>query len=101
MKNKNFYKIRKCRICDTRSLIQVVDLKKQFIQGSFIHKDYPKPYMNKIPLKLVLCKKCSLLQTSHTVNKKLLYSNYWYSSGINHTMKVHLRDLANEILKFL
>ncbi len=101
MKNKNFYKIRKCRICFNRSLIPVIDLKKQYIQGSFIHKDYPKPFMKKIPLKLVLCKKCLLVQTSHTVNKKLLYSNYWYSSGINHTMKVHLRDLAKEILRFM
>ena len=101
MKNKNFYKIRKCRICNSKSLKLIIDLKKQFIQGSFVHKNYPKPYMNKIPLKLVLCNKCSLVQTSHTVNKKLLYQNYWYSSGINNTMRAHLKNLANETLRFI
>ena len=39
-----------------------------------------------------------LVQTSHTVNKKLLYSNYWYSSGINSTMREHLKKLAKDIM---
>ena len=93
---KNFFKIKCCRICKNKSLEEVVDLKKQFIQGSFIKKNFPIPYSYKIPLKLLLCKKCFLVQTSHTVNKSLLYSNYWYSSGINSTMKIHLNEIANE-----
>ena len=94
---KNFYKINACRICKSKKLIKIVDLKKQYIQGSFIKKNYPKPFSKKIPLELLLCKKCSLVQTSYTVNKKLLYSNYWYSSGINLTMRNHLKDLAEEV----
>ena len=94
---KNFYKINKCRICKSKKLLKVIDLKKQYIQGSFIKKNFPTPFSKKIPLKLVLCKDCLLVQTSHTVNKKLLYSNYWYSSGINSTMRNHLKNLAKDI----
>lgn len=96
---KKFYKIKSCRICKSKKIIKIVDLKKQYIQGSFIKKNHPKPFIEKIPLELLLCKKCSLVQTSYTVNKNLLYSNYWYSSGINLTMKNHLKDLAGEIQK--
>ena len=96
---RNYYKINCCRICKSKKLIKIIDLKKQYIQGSFI-KNYPQPFKQKIPLELLLCKKCSLVQTSYTVNKGLLYRNYWYSSGINSTMKTHLKDLAKEVKNF-
>jgi hypothetical protein len=97
---RNYYKINCCRICKSKKLIKIIDLKKQYIQGSFIKKNYPQPFKQKIPLELLLCKKCSLVQTSYTVNKGLLYRNYWYSSGINSTMKTHLKDLAKEVKNF-
>ena len=89
-----FYKIKKCRICCSGNLQEIVDLKKQYIQGSFIKKNNPKPYLKKIPLLLVLCKNCSLVQLSHTVSKEILYKNYWYESGINYTMRNHLQKLT-------
>ena len=96
---KNYYKINCCRVCGSKKLVKIIDLKKQYIQGSFIKKNYPSPFKKKIPLELLLCKNCSLVQTSYTVNKSLLYRNYWYSSGINTTMKNHLKDLAQEVEK--
>ena len=35
---KAFYKINKCRICNNSNLKTVIDLKKQYIQGSFKKK---------------------------------------------------------------
>jgi len=98
----NFYKINKCRICGSKNLKDIIDLKKQYIQGSFIKKNNPKPYLKKIPLLLILCQKCSLVQLSHTVSKEILYKNYWYESGINSTMRNHLKQLtltASNLLK--
>ena len=89
-----YIKINKCRICNSKKIIKVFDLKKQYIQGSFIKKHYPKPYQKKIPLKLVLCKNCGLLQTQHTTDKSKLYKNYWYMSQINSTMRNHLKEIA-------
>ncbi|MDC3184596.1 class I SAM-dependent methyltransferase [Candidatus Pelagibacter sp.] len=91
---KPFNKIKKCRICNNKNLKKIVDLKKQYIQGSFIKKNKPTPYKKKIPLALLLCQKCSLVQLSHTTNKDLLYKNYWYESAINSTMRNHLKDLS-------
>jgi len=94
---KIYSKIKECRICKNKNLKIIIDLKSQYIQGSFIKKNYPKPYSKKIPLKLVFCNKCFLVQLLHTTNKEILYKNYWYSSGINQTMKTHLKKLVNLI----
>ena len=98
---KIYSKIKECRICKNRNLKAVVNLKSQYIQGSFIKKNYPNPYSKKIPLKLMLCKKCFLVQLLHTTNKEILYKNYWYSSGINQTMKIHLKKLVNSSYKII
>ena len=37
----------------------------------------------------------------HTANKKILYKNYWYESGINSTMRKHLQELAREASKLV
>jgi len=97
---KHYKKINCCRICGSKKIFKVIDLKRQFIQGSFIKKGYPKPYQKKIPLMLVLCRNCLLLQTLYTVNKKTLYKNYWYLSGINNTMRSHLKKLVIEAKSF-
>ncbi len=95
---KIFKKINFCRICGSKKLIKIIDLDNQHIQGSFIKSNLPKPYLKKIPLTLVLCKKCSLVQLLHTTNKDILYKNYWYQSGINKTMHDHLKNLVRDLL---
>ena len=101
MKKTAYYKINQCRICGNRKLKNIIDLKKQFIQGSFIKKNSPKTYLKKIPLKLVLCSNCSLVQLRHTTSKEILYKNYWYESGINLTMRTHLKKLVTLVSKII
>jgi 2-polyprenyl-3-methyl-5-hydroxy-6-metoxy-1,4-benzoquinol methylase len=96
-----FKRIKYCRICANKNLKEIIDLGKQNIQGAFVKKGYPKPYFRKIPLKLVLCTQCSLVQLQHTVNPKILYKNYWYMSGINKTMRNHLKAIVNISLKII
>lgn len=97
---QGFSKIKNCRICKSSKLLKIIDLGDQYIQGSFLKKNSPKPFGKKIPLRLVLCNKCTLVQLQHTTNKNILYKNYWYESGINSTMKTHLKDLVKDISKF-
>jgi len=96
---KIYKKINQCRLCKSKNLHSVFDLGKQYIQGSFQKKNFPKPCKKKIPLKLVLCKSCGLLQTQHTTNKSILYKNYWYMSKINSTMRNHLKDIVSSLCK--
>ena len=46
-----------------------------------------------------MCKKCSLVQLLHTTNKNILYKNYWYQSGVNKTMRQHLKGIVKILLK--
>jgi len=94
-----FKKINRCRICYSKGLINITNLNDQYLQGSFVKKNNPKPFLKKIPLRLMLCINCSLVQLQHTTSQKILYKNYWYQSGINFTMRNHLKNLAREVSK--
>ncbi len=56
-----------------------------------------------IPLELVRCDMtrdqaaCGLIQTRHTVPGAILYSSYWYRSGVNRTMTENLHGIAQAV----
>ena len=35
-----------------------------------------------------------LVQLLYTTNKNILYKNYWYQSGVNKTMRQHLKGIV-------
>jgi len=80
---------RTCRICGSSTLSKVINLGPQHLQGSFIKPDKEMPPMRRIATELLRCDPmrtehaCGLLQTSVTVPPQILYSSYWYRSGIN------------------
>jgi len=83
-----------CRVCGT-SLIDVYDLGK--IELISYHSSPIST--RKIPLCLSRCDTscetaCGLVQLRHTVHPNLLYSEYFYKSGINTTMRKHLQQLV-------
>ena len=91
-----------CRVCGSNALTKVIDLGEQYLQGSFIKPGKNDPPMRKTPLSLVRCDPtkdehaCGLLQMEHTVPPSILYMDYWYRSGINNTMREHLKGIARE-----
>lgn len=66
-----------------------------------------KPSTRRIPTRLVRCDvtrdedACGLVQMSVTTPPKILYSNYWYQSGISATMKAHLKGIVDEIVQLV
>lgn len=94
-----------CRICGSTNLVPAIDLGEQYLQGSFVKPGVLKPPMRKLPTQLVRCdvtrneKGCGLLQLAHTFPPEILYSNYWYRSGTNATMRNHLAGVAHSALK--
>lgn len=91
-----------CRVCGSSALTTVIDLGKQYLQGSFVKPGKELPPLRKIPATLVRCdptrdeKACGLLQMVHSVPSTILYSAYWYRSGTNKTMRDHLKGIADE-----
>jgi SAM-dependent methyltransferase len=63
------------------------------------------PPTRRIPTTLVRCdpsrdeNACGLLQMAFTLPPQILYSTYWYRSGTNQTMRLHLRGIAEEAAK--
>ena len=96
-----------CRICGSTALTKVINLGEQHLQGSFVKPEKELPPMRKIPCVLVRCdptideKACGLLQLAHTVPPAILYSAYWYRSGTNQTMRMQLKEIADQTVSFI
>ncbi len=82
-------KIKFCRLCKSKNLETVSNLGNMYFTGIF-----PKSKKTSIPkgiLKLVRCKRCSLLQLENNFDSNLMYgANYGYMSSLNQAMKFHL-----------
>ena len=93
--NKNYRNIKKCRSCGSKRLTKVISI------GPTIIPNYSKKEKDiKIPLDLVLCKNCKLLQLKQTTNPHLLWNdNYGYQSGMNKSMTKELKEIVKEIEK--
>ncbi len=90
--------IKECRACYSGTLLDIISFGNLYL-SEFVKKSKKPP---KYPLALVLCQKCSLLQLKHTAPPSLLYTdNYGYKSGINQTMKDHLKEIAGNSIKKL
>lgn len=90
--------LKECRICKRQNLKDVINLGHQYITSRFPKfGDFSTP---KIEIGLCLCMDCGLLQLRETTNSSEMYEHeYGYRSGISNTMRKHLFDYKNEILK--
>jgi hypothetical protein len=92
-----------CRICGCAHLAPVLSLGEQRIAGAFVDPGGDEPVERAIPLELVRCdmtrdqEACGLIQTKHTVPGSILYSSYWYRSGVNRTMTENLHGIAHGV----
>ena len=89
--------IDKCRICyDDKSIVEVLKLEPQYVATTFVTSNENNEMSKiKIPLTLILCKNCGLVQLKETVRPDLLYKNYFYRTAINDTMRRDLSDVVN------
>lgn len=96
-----FKKIKSCRVCDNKNIIQLLDLGKQPLANGLLNKDQIKNEL-KFPLELVICRDCRLIQLRHTVKPSLLFRNYFWVTGTSEKVYKY-RDFffkkVNKILK--
>jgi NDP-4-keto-2,6-dideoxyhexose 3-C-methyltransferase len=81
-----------CRLCHSRHLDKVLSLGNQYV-SDFVASDGSSP---QVPLELVRCQNCGLVQLKDTFSRASLYHHYWYKSGISSTMREALADLAKK-----
>jgi len=91
----NYTTVTKCRSCGSDKLTEVFSLGEQkiveFTNTSVL-----------IPLELIQCETCMLVQLRHTTKPELLWNDgYGYRSGVNDAMVRHLHGIAHEAEKFV
>jgi SAM-dependent methyltransferase len=91
---KNFREIKECRVCNSKKLAPILSLGNLFI-SDFVKKQPSDD--KKVPLELVLCENCLLLQLKHTANQDIMYANYWYLSGLNESMVRALKEITDSV----
>lgn len=80
-----------CRSCESSHVQDILSLGELNIVS--FGNEAPQ---TKVPLELMLCGDCSLLQLKHTTRPDLLYNpNYGYKSGVNQTMRDQLQEIAS------
>jgi len=91
--------IKNCRACNSKKLNKLISLKKIHFSGKFPKK---KQKIKKGLLELIICSRCKLTQLSNNFPLKYMYDiNYGYRSGINETMKNHLKEITKKISKLI
>lgn len=86
-----------CRFCNSKDLNEIISL------GGI----YPSDFVDsgerteKVPLTLVQCSSCNLVQLAHTVDLDAMYRKYWYRSALNNSMVESLRDVVRYANNYL
>lgn len=86
-----------CRACEEPMLAPVLSLGDQYLVNFVEEIDHSLP---KAPLDLMRCESCGLLQLGATVDRNLLYREFWYRSSVNQTMRDALRDVIEAGLNY-
>ena len=81
----------KCRISEGKSS-RCFELGKIAPLSCFPKENDPLPAY--LPIVLCLNPESGLVQLRHTVNPDDLYSQYWYMSGVNESMKKALKSIV-------
>ncbi|HEY1662833.1 MAG TPA: class I SAM-dependent methyltransferase [Verrucomicrobiae bacterium] len=87
-----------CRTCGSKNLKLILDLDKTALANDFLQPDEVKNYHTSLPLRVVLCPDCSLVQLADTVDPKILYSHYAYVTSTSATMDAHLNSQCAHLL---
>ena len=87
-----------CRTCGSKNLKLILDLGQTALVNDFLKPEEVANYKISLPLRVVLCPDCSLVQLADTVDPKILYSHYAYVTSTSRTMDTHLNNLTTHLL---
>ncbi len=97
MNAKEVVKIKKCRICESTDLAEVIDLGNQPIPNGFLPKEQLKIREKTYPLHVSFCNNCSLMQLTYLVTPKIMFDNYLYIPSASKTRLAHFKSLAEDV----
>jgi novobiocin biosynthesis protein NovU/D-mycarose 3-C-methyltransferase len=87
-----------CRTCGSKNLKLILDLGQTALVNDFLKPEDVADYKVSLPLRVVLCTDCSLVQLADTVDPTILYSHYAYVTSTSKTMDTHLNQMMTHLL---
>lgn len=89
--------IKNCRACGSISLIEFLNLGKQYL--SDFRDDDSKP--PRYPLVAVICEDCRLVQLRHSAPQKAMYhNNYGFKSAMSDSIIIDLDDIVTHAFQY-
>jgi len=94
IENTIWKKKEECRVCQSKSLFNILNLGNQPPPNRLSDKYYK---LLSFPLVLVGCSDCYHLQLSGVVNPSIMYKDYTYTSGTSQTMNLYFKNFVEKI----
>ncbi|MHB2020725.1 MAG: methyltransferase domain-containing protein [Candidatus Xenobia bacterium] len=88
-----------CTICGNHDLYAFLDLGLQPCANALLRPDQLAQAEPRYPLGLACCRRCGLMQLTHSVPASLLFKGYVYFSSVSQAMVEHFGRLANEVVE--
>lgn len=89
-----------CRACVDAPPLETLLTLGDLHLSTFPQSAEAPPEFPKVPLTLMVCPRCWLVQLRHTTPFGWLFGReYWYRSGVNETMREELADVVDDALQ--
>ena len=90
----------KCRNCKAELSFELIDLGSAPPSNAYLNKNSLKSPENWFPLRVMICKKCWLVQTEDYTDANLLFdSNYAYFSGFSESWLIHSKKYVQSMVE--
>lgn len=87
-----------CRSCGRPDIIDCVRFEPQYLSTTFVQSNEGHPLADaKVPITLVLCENCHILQIKESVDRDSLYDDYSYRISANPTKTSVLKELVTDV----
>jgi SAM-dependent methyltransferase len=84
-----------CRICDASSYDTVLEFGDVALADAFLAR--PDVQEDKYPLNLVICRECLHLQIRERVDRKVLFEDYPWETGIPASIHAYCREFVKDV----
>jgi len=88
----------KCRNCGNEGLVTFLNLGRVPLANRLV--DDPKERVKRYPLGLAYCTSCWLVQVTHVVPPRELFTNYPYATGSSQVHRDHFHQMAHDVMKY-
>lgn len=97
----NLKTITACRVCHSSRIEPILNFGDMPLANRYLTKENLAEPEIRVPLEVVLCMDCGCVQLRHTVDPKLLFDNYCYTSSTSGSLAEHFKQYARDTVEKL